>query len=81
MKLTLDKAGRVLLPKLLRDELGLEPGDVLEIETSGEELILRRPRSNRAHLRKKRGVWVYSAGEPLSATVVEKTIRQIRQRN
>jgi AbrB family looped-hinge helix DNA binding protein len=29
MRTTIDKAGRVVIPKALRDRLGLEPGEVL----------------------------------------------------
>ena len=77
MRLTVDKAGRIVLPKPLRDELRLEPGDELEIESSGQAITLR-PLRGQAPLRKKRGVWVYGVGEPLSSTVVETTRRQIR---
>lgn len=78
MKLTLDKAGRIVLPKPLRDELCLEPGDELEIESSGEDITIR-PARGQAQLRKKHGVWVYRAGEPLSAKTVDKTVREIRR--
>lgn len=77
-KLTLDKAGRIVLPKPLRDELQLAPGDALEVETSGEEITLRPVRGN-APLRKKRGIWVYRTGEPLSDAVVEEALRQVRR--
>lgn len=76
-KLTLDKAGRVVLPKPLRDELHLEPGDALEIESTGEEITLR-PLRGQAQLRKKQGVWVFRTGEPLSASETEKVLRQVR---
>ncbi|MGA8222010.1 MAG: AbrB/MazE/SpoVT family DNA-binding domain-containing protein [Candidatus Acidiferrales bacterium] len=76
--LTIDKAGRVVLPKPLRDELKLEPGDTLEVESSGEEITLR-PLRGQGQLRKKHGVWVFRAGEPLSAATVEKTVRQVRR--
>jgi AbrB family looped-hinge helix DNA binding protein len=33
--LTIDKAGRIVIPKSLREELGLEPGDSLEMEKVG----------------------------------------------
>jgi AbrB family looped-hinge helix DNA binding protein len=78
MKLTIDKAGRIVLPKPLRDELQLTPGDALELQCSAEEITLRPLRGN-APLRKKRGVWVFRAGEPLAASVVEETIRQVRK--
>ena len=77
-KLTLDKAGRIVLPKALRDELQLAPGDALEAESSGEEITLRPLRGN-APLRKKHGIWVYRAGEPLSDSVVQKTMRDVRR--
>jgi AbrB family looped-hinge helix DNA binding protein len=73
----LDKSGRIVLPKPLRDKLQLEPGAKLEIETSGEEIRLRPLREN-APLRKKQGVWVFRSGEPLSAETVEETLREIR---
>jgi AbrB family looped-hinge helix DNA binding protein len=77
MKLTIDKAGRIVLPKPIRDELQLSPGDAVQLDTRGEEITLRPVREN-LPLRKKRGVWVYSAGEPLSASVVNETAQHIR---
>lgn len=76
-KITLDKAGRMVLPKALRDELQLCPGDTLEVESSGEQVTLRPVRAI-TPLRKERGVWVYRTGQSLSATVVNDTLRQIR---
>ena len=77
-RLTIDKAGRIVLPKPLRDALRLEAGDTLEVESSGEGITLRPLRGN-AQLHKKRGVWVFRAGEPLSQAAVEKTVRQVRE--
>jgi AbrB family looped-hinge helix DNA binding protein len=76
-KLTIDKAGRIVLPKPVRDQLQLSPGDALQLDSSGEKITLRPVREN-AQLRKKRGVWVYSAGEPLAASVVDATTQDIR---
>jgi AbrB family looped-hinge helix DNA binding protein len=77
-RLTLDKAGRIVLPKPLRDELRLEAGDTLEVESSGDEITLRPTRGN-AQLRKKHGIWVYRSGEPLSQETVDKTVQEVRQ--
>jgi AbrB family looped-hinge helix DNA binding protein len=75
--LTLDKAGRIVLPKPLRDELQLAPGDVLEIESTGEEITLRPLRGNGA-LRKKHGIWVFRADEPLTHAAVERVRKNVR---
>jgi AbrB family looped-hinge helix DNA binding protein len=77
-RLTLDKAGRIVVPKPVRDELQLEPGDTLELESSGDKIILRPARGN-GQLRKKHGVWVFRSDEPLTEEVVEQTARKIRK--
>jgi AbrB family looped-hinge helix DNA binding protein len=71
-----DKAGRIVLPKPMRDELRLEPGDALEVESLGDRIVLRRPRAN-AQMRKKHGIWVFRSGETITPEMVEKTDRQI----
>jgi AbrB family looped-hinge helix DNA binding protein len=55
---SLDKAGRVVLPKDLRDRLLLEPGDGLAIESEGDRITLR-PVRPQATLKKEQGIWVY----------------------
>ena len=68
-KLTLDKAGRVLIPKSLRQELHLGPGDALQLESEGTEITLRPLRAE-ALLKKEQGVWVYQ-GEPTDASIAD----------
>ena len=75
---TLDKAGRVVIPKNLRDELHLEAGDTLELESQGERVMLR-PLRTTSPLRKERGVWVFRSGKKLSAADTDKALRDIRQ--
>lgn len=77
-KLTLDKTGRIVLPKPLRDEMELVPGDTLELESSGEEITLRPVRGS-VPLRRKHGIWVYRVGESLTDSVVQKTVGQARR--
>ena len=77
-KLTLDKLGRIVIPKPLRDKLQLVPGDELELESFDDRIILR-PLRGTAQLRKKRGVWVFHCGEPLAASTVQQTIEQVRR--
>jgi len=68
-KLTLDKAGRVVLPKPLRDRLQLAPGDTLHLEMEGERITLRPVRQN-VMLKKELGVWVYQ-GESTDASITD----------
>jgi AbrB family looped-hinge helix DNA binding protein len=77
-RLTVDKAGRVVLPKPVRDELQLSPGDSLELESSEDRIVLRPVRGT-GPLRKKQGVWVFRAGEPLSAEVANRTLKEVRR--
>jgi AbrB family looped-hinge helix DNA binding protein len=68
-KVTLDKAGRVLIPKSIRQDLRLSPGDTLQLHREDDKITLR-PDRPKALIRKERGVWVYQ-GEPASRSVVE----------
>ena len=77
-RLTTDKAGRVVIPKPLREELRLEAGDALEMESTGEQITLRPVRGT-GPLTKKHGVWVLHAGQPLSASVTEQVLQQVRK--
>ena len=77
-KLTIDSAGRVVLPKPLRDELDLGPGDALELESAGEKITLRPVRAA-APLAKEHGVWVFRTGQALSAAATDDMLRQVRE--
>jgi AbrB family looped-hinge helix DNA binding protein len=77
-RLTLDKAGQIVIPKPLREELHLEPGALLELEVAGEQITLRPVRGT-APLTKERGIWVSRTGQPLPATSADETLRQIRE--
>lgn len=76
---TLDKAGRVVIPKTLRDELQLESGDTLELESEGESMTLRPVRSV-SPLRKEHGVWVFRGNKRLPATATDEVLRDLREK-
>jgi AbrB family looped-hinge helix DNA binding protein len=73
----IDKAGRIQLPKPMRDELRLSPGDSLHMDCSKGRVVLR-PARGRRRIYKKQGVWVLNSGEPLDVEVVNKTLRRVR---
>lgn len=77
-RLTIDKAGRVIIPKPLRDRLHLEAGDSLELESSGDAITLR-PVHEGSALRKENGVWVYRTGRPLGEASITGWIDRARE--
>jgi len=77
-QLTIDSAGRIVLPKPMRKELDIGPGDLLELERVGEGITLR-PVRGRTPLAKEKGVWVFRAGQPLAACVTDDLLDQIRE--
>ena len=63
MNIRVDKAGRIVLPKPVRDRLGLKAGASLEISENTEGLFLR-PTVSRSSLVKRNGRWVYTGKAP-----------------
>jgi AbrB family looped-hinge helix DNA binding protein len=67
-ELTIDGAGRVTLPKALRQELQLEPRDTLRLEAYGEQITLQ-PLRVTAPIRKEDGIRVYRSGQTTSISI------------
>ena len=63
MELQIDAAGRIVLPKQMRDKLGLAAGSQLEL-TECEGGLLLRPSNSRSRLVKRNGRWVYTGKAP-----------------
>jgi AbrB family looped-hinge helix DNA binding protein len=77
MTLKMDKAGRVILPKPVRDRLGLRAGSDLEILETPEGVVLR-PAGRKPSIVKKQGLWVYIGELPPGFDAVE-AIRDDRE--
>lgn len=58
MRTTIDKAGRLVIPKALRDQLGLQPG---EVEVSADGAALRVEAIAGEGLVEVNGRWVIAA--------------------
>ena len=63
MTLKIDKAGRVILPKPMRDRLGLHAGSDLEIQETPDGVVLR-PADRRPSMVKKGSFWVHTGELP-----------------
>lgn len=58
MKLRIDKSGRIVVPKPLRERLGLKPGTELEVVDQQGGMLLRTV-EERPSLVKVDGLWVH----------------------
>lgn len=59
MEATVDRFGRIVIPKRVREDLGLYAGSVLEIEEREDRIVLR-VRRDEADLVREDGVLVYT---------------------
>jgi AbrB family looped-hinge helix DNA binding protein len=79
MELTIDRLGRVLIPKAIRDRLKLKPGSAIELDVVGDHLELK-PRREEAEISEEHGVLVFrpKTEERLSAEDVRRILEEER---
>jgi AbrB family looped-hinge helix DNA binding protein len=75
----IDKAGRIVVPKKVRDAVGLHAGDNLDIEVRGDEIVLRAKLRAKG-LHKDRGLWVYDSGAGGTTDDINASIKNDRER-
>jgi AbrB family looped-hinge helix DNA binding protein len=58
--------GQVVIPKAIREEIGIEPGDEVAFEAEGVEVRIRRaadePEVRAREIKALRGIWADSTG-------------------
>jgi AbrB family looped-hinge helix DNA binding protein len=79
MDVTIDKAGRLVVPKEIRDRMGLRPGDELEIEEYNGRIELSKPRRERALVESKDGLLTLEP-DPNAPPVTQEEIREELER-
>jgi AbrB family looped-hinge helix DNA binding protein len=81
MRTTIDKAGRIVVPKALRDALGMHAGSVLDVAAIDGALEIR-PAATAVALEERDGVLVAVADRelpPLTADLVRATLEHTRR--
>ena len=81
MRTTIDAAGRVVVPKAIREELGLRPGQEIEISLRDGRIEIE-PVTTPMRLVDHRGLLVAEAQgtvPPLTAEQVRETLERVRR--
>ena len=81
MRTTIDAAGRIIVPKRLRDEMGVQPGQTLELELRDGRLEVEiAPVEMRLQRRRHGPVAVAEVSlPPLTADIVRQTLERVRR--
>ncbi len=73
---SIDPAGRIVIPKAIRDSLQLRVGETLKIEGSEDAIVIRRPQ-DAVRLQQVDGWWVIAGGASTDFSITE-LIDQVR---
>jgi AbrB family looped-hinge helix DNA binding protein len=79
MNVTIDKAGRLVVPKEIRDRLGLQAGDKLEIEDFNGKIEISKPRKERKLIENEHGLLALEP-DPNATPVTVEEIREELER-
>lgn len=77
----IDKAGRVVLPKRIRNELAIHPGDQLKISIHGNAVTLRAARAESGFIKRGHALVFSSEGGDLLDNETVEAIRTAERGN
>ena len=80
MHVSIDKAGRVVIPKPVRDELGFSPDTPLEAEVVDGRLELSAPHEPAKIVEGPYGPVVAATGTPITDEEIRRTLEAVRDR-
>jgi AbrB family looped-hinge helix DNA binding protein len=68
--------GQVVIPKAIRDEIGIEPGDEVAFEADGVDVRIRRaadePAARAREIKALRGIWADTPGAGTEELLAER---------
>jgi AbrB family looped-hinge helix DNA binding protein len=82
MNVTIDKAGRLVVPKEIRDRMGLRAGDELEIEEYNGKIELSKPRKERKLIENEHGLLTLEPdpnAPPVTAEEIREELERVRE--
>lgn len=79
MNVTIDKAGRLVVPKEIRDRMGIHAGDELEIEEYNGKIELSKPCRERQLIENEDGILTLEP-DPNAPPVTQEEIRDELER-
>jgi AbrB family looped-hinge helix DNA binding protein len=77
MQISIDNYGRIIIPKIIREHLGLHAGSVLNIEESNRKIVLETT-NQQSFLKIEEGVFVFTGKAIGDMDDVLETIRAER---
>ena len=78
MKVSIDQTGRIVLPKDVRQELAIKPGDMLKLSIHESSVILTPNREATGFIRKGKAL-VFSAAD--ERTLSQETVNEILEQS
>lgn len=79
MQVTIDRAGRIVVPKPVRNELGLTPGTPLRIEVIEDRIELHPPHTQPAVVDGPYGPVIAPTGSPIDPDSARATLEAVRE--
>jgi AbrB family looped-hinge helix DNA binding protein len=76
MTIRMDKSGRIVLPKIIRERFGLTPDLELEVVEQSDGVLLRRC-EERPSMIKVDGLWIHQ-GTPQSGAQWDRLVDEVR---
>lgn len=80
MKITIDKTGRIVIPKRIRERYNMHPSTPIELETGAEGVFLKVI-AQQPSLIKKQGILIHHGSDTVSLDTADLVNRERQKRN